>query len=84
MTVSDNTKLAEGLVSFFKNLGRICAEAGKKLATNELRNPGRALKFTSNNASAAATKSPKAALSSLPEAINFYHMGKGLFLGKFV
>ena len=30
MTVSDNTKTAESLGSFFKNLGKISAEAGKK------------------------------------------------------
>ena len=84
MIVSDNTIQAEGLGSFFKNLGRISAKAGKKLATNVLKNPGRALENTSNIATAAATKSPKAALSSLPEVINFYHTGKGLYLGKFV
>ena len=29
MTVSDNTTKAEGLGSFFKNLGKIPAKAGK-------------------------------------------------------
>ena len=33
MTVSDNTIQAEGLGSFFKNLGRISAKGGEKLAT---------------------------------------------------
>ena len=84
MIVSDNTIKAEGLGSFFKNLGKISAKAGKKLATNVLKNPGRALEITPNIATAAATKSPKAALSTLPEVINFYHTGKGLYLGKFV
>ena len=84
MTVSDNTIKAEGLGSFFKNLGKISARAGRKLATNVLKNPGRALEITSNIATAAATKNPKAALSTLPEVINFYHTGKGLYLGKFV
>ena len=84
MIVSDNTIKAEGLGSFFKNLGKISAKAGKKLAKNVLSNPGRALEITSNIATAAATKNPKAALSSLPEVINFYHTGKGLYLGKFV
>ena len=84
ITVSDNTIKAEGLGSFFKNLGKIPAKAGKKLATNVLKNPSRALEITSNIATAAATKSPKAALSTLPEVINFYHTGKGLYLGKFV
>ena len=84
MIVSDNVIQAEGLGSFFKNLGKISAKAGKKLAKNVLSNPGRALEITSNIATAAATKSPKAALSTLPEVINFYHTGKGLYLGKFV
>ena len=84
MIVSDNTIKAEGLGSFFKNLGKISSKAGKKLATNVLKNPGRALEIGANIATAAATTSPKAALSTLPEVINFYHTRKGLYLGKFV
>ena len=84
MTVSDNTIDAEGLGSFFKNLGKISSKAGKKLAKNIISNPGRALDLTTKIATAAATKSPKAALSTLPEVINFYHTAKGLYLGKFV
>ena len=84
MIVSDNTIKAEGLGSFFKNLGKISSKAGKKLAKNVICNPGRALDLTAKIATAAATKSPKAALSTLPEVINFYHTGKGLYLGKFV
>ena len=84
MIVRDNTIQAKGLGSFFKNLGKISAKAGRKLATNVLKNQGRALEITSNIATAAATKSPKAALSTSPEVINFYHTGKGLYLGKFV
>ena len=84
MIVSDNTIKAEGLGSFFKNLGKIFAKAGKKLAKNVLSNPGRALDLTAQIATAAATKSPEAALSTLPEVINFYHTGKGLYLSKFV
>ena len=77
MTVSDNTVKAEGLGSFFKTLGKISSKAGKKLAKNVLSNPGRALDLTAKIATAAAIKSPKAALSTLPEVINFYHTGKG-------
>ena len=84
MIVSDNTIKAEGLGSFFKNLGKIYSKAGKKLATNVLKNPSRALEIGANVATAAATKTPKAALSTLPEVINFYHTGKGLYLRKFV
>ena len=84
MIVSDNVIQAEGLGDFFKNLGKISAKAGKKLAKNVLSNPGRALDLTAKIATAAATNSPKAALSTLPEVINFYHTGKGIYLGKFV
>ena len=82
--VSDNTIKAERLGSFFKNLGKISAKAGKKLAKNVLSNPGRALDLTAKIATATATKRPKASLSTLPEVINFHHTGKCLYLGKFV
>ena len=49
MTVSDNTIQAEALDSFPPNLRRSSAKSGKKLATNVLRNPGRALQITSAN-----------------------------------
>ena len=55
MIVSDNTVKAEVLSSFFKNLGKMSAKAGKKLATNVLKYLGRALEITSNIATAAAT-----------------------------
>ena len=84
MIVSDNVIQAEGLGDFFKNWGKIPAKAGKKLAKKVLRNPGRALDLTAKIATTAATKSPKAALSTLTEVINFYHTGKVLYLGKFV
>ena len=83
MIVSDNTIKAEGLGDFFKNLLKISAKAGKKLAKNVLSNPGRALDLTAKIATAAASKSPKAALTTLPEVIKFYHEGQGLYLGKF-
>ena len=84
MTVSDNTIKAEGLGSFFENLGKSSSKAGKKLAKNVLSNPGRALDSTAKIATAAATKNPNAALSTLPEVINFYHTGRGLYVGKFI
>ena len=40
MTVSESTKQAEELGSFFKFLGRISAKAVKKLATNVLKIQG--------------------------------------------
>ena len=84
MTVSDNTKEAEGLSDFIKNLGQSSVRVGKKLAKNVLKNPSRALDITAIIATAAASGSPKNLISTLPEVINFYHTGKGLSLGKFV
>ena len=69
---------------FFKKLEKISAKAGKKLATNALKNPARFLESGANVAIAAASGNPKAALSTLPEVIRFYHTGKGLYNGKFV
>ena len=84
MTVSDNTIRAEGLSSFSKNSGKLSAKAGKKLATNVLKNPGRAMEIGANVATAAASRNLKAASSTKPEVINFYHTSKGLYLGKIV
>ena len=83
MTVSDNTIKAEGLGDFFKNLGKKGLNVSKKMAKNVLKNPGRALEIGANVGSAFASRSPKAALSSLPEVINFYHTGEGLYLPRF-
>ena len=76
MTVSENTVQAEGQGSGFKKLGRISAKAGKKLAANVLESPGRVFEITSSIATAAATKIPNAALSSLPKVETFYYTGK--------
>ena len=83
MTVSDNTVQAEGLGDFFKNLGKVSSKAAKTLARNALRKPSRFLEFGANVATAAASRNPKAALSTLPEVINFYLTGKGLYLPRF-
>ena len=84
MIVSDNVIQAEGLGDLFKNLGKVSSKAAKKLAKNALKNPSRFLEIGANIATAAATKSPKAALSTLPEVIKFYHEGRGLCLGKYI
>ena len=84
MIVSDYTIQAEGLGDFFKNLGKVSSKAAKKLAKKALKDPSQFLEIGANVATAAVSKNPKAALSALPEVINFYHTGKGLYLGKFV
>ena len=70
MTVSDNTIEAEGLGNFFKNL---CFKKAKMMVKKNLRNLDDLSKIGATVASALASRSPKAALSSLPEVINFYH-----------
>ena len=82
--MSGNAIEAEGLGDFFKNLGRKGINVSKKMAKNILKNPGRSLEVGANVGRAYASRSPKAALSSLSEVINFCHNGKGFFLGKFV
>ena len=84
MTVSDDTKKAEGLGDFFKNLGKKGLNVSKKMAKNVLSNPGGALGLTAKTATAAASRISKQALSTLPELITFYNTGKGLHLGKFI
>ena len=84
MIVSDIMIQAEGLGDFFKNLGKKGLNVSKRMAKNVLKNPGWALEIGSNVGTAFAFRSLTAALSSLPEVINFHHTGKGLYLGKFV
>ena len=79
MIVSDNVIQAEGL----RELGKVSGKAAEKLATNALKNPARFLEIGANVAAATASRNPKAALSALPEVINFYHTGKGLYLPRF-
>ena len=83
MIVSDNVIQAEGLGDFFKKLGKVSGKAAKKLATNALKNPARFLEIGANVAAATASRNPKAAFSALPEVINFYHTGRGLYLPRF-
>ena len=83
MIVSDNVIQAEGLGDVFKNLGKKGLNVSKKMAKNVLKNPGRALEIGSNVGTAFASRNPKAALTSLPEVINFYQTGKGLYLPRF-
>ena len=82
--VSDKTIQAEGLGSFFKTSGTIAAKACKKIATNAPKNSGRFLEIGANVATAAASRNPQPALSSLPEVIFFYHTGKDFYFGNFV
>ena len=83
MTVSDNRIQGEGLGDFFRNLGKKGPNVRKKIAKKRFKNPGPALEIGANIGTAFASESPKAALSGLPEMINFFHAGKRLYLEKF-
>ena len=77
MIVSDNTIQVEGLGDFFKNLGKVSFKAAKKLARNAMKNPN-PIPFPeigANVATAAASRNPKAALSTSLEVTNFYYTG---------
>ena len=71
MTVPDNMIQAEGLAEFFKNLDKKELNVSKKMATNVLKSPGRALGIGANVGTAFSSRIPKAALSSIPEVMIF-------------
>ena len=54
------------------------------MAKNVLKNPGRGLDLREKISTVAVSKNSEQALSTLPELITFYNIGKGLYLGKFV
>ena len=83
MSVSDNATEAEELGNFFKNLGKR-ARSSEKDGKTVQKYPGRSLEIRVNVGTAFASRSPKRASSSSPEAIGFYHTGKKFYLGNFV
>ena len=54
------------------------------MAKHAKKNPSQLLEPTADVANATASSAPKNVLSTLPAVINFYHTGKGFYLGKFV
>ena len=76
MTVSDNTKTAEGLGSFFTTLGRNYVRADNNLAANVMKNPEKALGITAKSGNAAVSK------KATPVVMSFYHTGKSSCFGK--
>ena len=83
MIGNDNTIKAEGLGQLFISIGKISTKACKKIATNVLKNLGRALEIGANICIAAVSKNFEATLSTIPIVVNFYHTAKGLCNGKF-
>ena len=66
MIVSDNNTAAESLDDFFNSFGEKRPNASETMEKNVLRNPGTALEIGANVSTAFASRSPEAALSSLP------------------
>ena len=82
-TVSDNTIKAESLGDFFKILGRMDLRYQKKMARTVLKKSRKSFgNWGANVRTAFAIRSLKRVLPLLPEVINFYHTGIGLYLGK--
>ena len=71
MTVTDNTKQAEGLGDSFKILCEKGLNVSKKMAKKRIKEPGRSLDITANIASAVASRNVQAASPTLPKVINF-------------
>ena len=69
MTVSNINIQAEGLFDFFKNLGKKRLNASKNMTKNVISNLGRALDLTAKIATAAASRNPQQAPSTLLELI---------------
>ena len=75
LIISERTIDGEGLGDFFKHLGKMGKNVGKKI----LNNPGRALEIAANIGTAAASKNPRLIAATAPEVIKFVHQGKGLY-----
>ena len=72
MTVSDETKEADGLKGFFESVGKAIVGFGKKVANNTVR----ALKIASKIGSAAASRNPKTSSSATSDLIKFATTGE--------
>ena len=83
LTLSDNTKQAEGVGDFSKSLGEKRLNVTKKKTNKVLKNPGRTLEIGANVGTALASRNPKAASPWAPEVTKIDHRGRGLYLWKF-
>ena len=72
LIVSERTIDGEGLGDFFKHLGKMGKNVGKKI----LKNPGRALEIAANIGTAAASKNPRLIAATAPTLLNLFIKGK--------
>ena len=71
------TIAAEELGSFFTRFGKTSTKAAVNIATILKKNPGRPLEIGLSISSAAASKSPEQAFSTVPFVLRICHTGKG-------
>ena len=71
MTVSDNTIKAEGLGSFFKNLGKISSKAGKKISKKRIKQPRKSFRFNSKNSYRSRNQIPKSSIINITRSNQF-------------
>ena len=67
-------------VTSLEDLDEVSAEAGKKMATNVMINPGRTSNIAAKTGSAVVSREQNAVLSTLPEVMNFKNKMKGCIL----
>ena len=70
MTDKDNTKKAEGLGDFFKNLGKKGLNVSKKMAKNVFKKHSPALYITASIATASASRNPKKCIENTTRTNN--------------
>ena len=68
---------------FFKTFAGILEKVGKKLETNMMKNPGRALEIGARIGNAAVGENPTAASGTIPDVMFFHQTGNSLYLGNF-
>ena len=82
MFANDNSIQTGRQDKIFKNVGRSSAKASANSATNVFNNPESALEVGTAIVGAAPSKNLEAVLATTPDAISFYHTGRGLYLEK--
>ena len=68
---------------FFKTFEGISDRVGKKLETNVMKSPGRALEIGARIGNATVGENPTAASGTISDIMFFHQTGNSLYLGNF-
>ena len=71
MAVIDSTIEAEGFGHNFERTRKASAEAGKNLATNVMKKPGRTLEIGAQSGRATVSKNTQSAISTIADELKF-------------